>query len=151
MVVCTEDQMMAETGTRSDPVSRDPQNHEQIWLEPLCQEESSEGRLWCWEDVWGKCDDCGAPTVRYVRADLAEKRIERAEDALRVCRRAILEDGYTAIVDTVWVPMDVSPNETLVDFIDAHLQRASPNLATRTLSTPSLETTHSVPENTEGK
>lgn len=40
-----------------------------IWLQPWCEEceRSGEGRLWCKDKVWGKCEECGALPVRYVR------------------------------------------------------------------------------------
>lgn len=40
-----------------------------IWLQPWCDEcdrESSEGRMWCQDDVWGECDHCGKKPIRYV-------------------------------------------------------------------------------------
>ena len=45
---------------------------EHIWLEPKCAECNDTGRLWCEEDVWERCGDCGAVSVRYIRADLAK-------------------------------------------------------------------------------
>ena len=50
----------------------------EIWLQPWCDEcertgihdsvGPSEGRQWCQDDVWGKCDaiDCDQKSVRYV-------------------------------------------------------------------------------------
>jgi len=47
----------------------------EIWLEPACADDSYEGRTWCGHDCWnGKCEDCGSPSVRYVRADLIDRQ-----------------------------------------------------------------------------
>lgn len=47
----------------------------EIWLEPACADDSYEGRTWCDHDCWdGKCEDCGSPSVRYVRADLIDRQ-----------------------------------------------------------------------------
>ena len=46
-----------------------------IWLQPWCEdcEKSSyspeNGRLWCQDDVWGKCEDCDRKSVRYAKDD----------------------------------------------------------------------------------
>ncbi len=40
-----------------------------IWLAPAC---NIDERVWCEDDI-GCCDECGEPTVEYVRADLVEK------------------------------------------------------------------------------
>jgi len=64
-----------------------------IWLEPRCAEESYEGRSWCQDDVWGKCDECDLPAVKYVRADLVQS-LERQLATMRVelaATRAALE------------------------------------------------------------
>lgn len=41
----------------------------EIWLQPWCdgcqRHSGNQGRLWCEDDVWGKCDECGAPSVKY--------------------------------------------------------------------------------------
>lgn len=42
-------------------------NHEHVWLSPRCDDE----RTWSQDDI-GPCDDCGEPTIKYVRADIAE-------------------------------------------------------------------------------
>lgn len=48
------------------------QLHETIWLQPWCdgceKHAYGEGRLWCQDDVWGKCDECDAMPVKYVIA-----------------------------------------------------------------------------------
>lgn len=46
-------------------------DHREIWLEPKCAEASGEGRAWCQDDAWGRCDDCDLEPVKYIRADLA--------------------------------------------------------------------------------
>lgn len=48
-------------------------------------------------------------------------RVEALEEALRIARRTIMESE--AVDCTVWVPHDVSPAETLVDLIDAVLEK----------------------------
>lgn len=70
----------------SDLKSATP-DHEQIYLEPPCCADPSEGRQWCQDDV-SDCKD-GREATRYVRADLAEadraaqaKRIEELESQL---------------------------------------------------------------------
>lgn len=48
--------------------------HETIWLQPWCDgcqfhcRGGDDGRQWCQDDVWGKCDECDRPSVRYVLA-----------------------------------------------------------------------------------
>src|SRR5437868_10340340 len=46
-------------------------DHKEIWLEPKCSDVCGDGRSWCQDDVWEKCDECGSPAVKYIRADLA--------------------------------------------------------------------------------
>ena len=48
------------------------EDHKVIWLQPWCAGcemnrtiHSYEGRQWCEDDVWEKCDGCGAKSVRY--------------------------------------------------------------------------------------
>ncbi len=46
----------------------------EIWLQPWCVKcEGSvsygEGRLWCEDDVWDRCDQCREKSVRYVLAE----------------------------------------------------------------------------------
>lgn len=41
-----------------------------IWLQPWCKNCESfrhfdDGRQWCEHDVWVKCDECGAPSIKY--------------------------------------------------------------------------------------
>lgn len=47
--------------------------HKTIWLQPWCRDcerndFSDHGRLWCQDEVWGECDDCGAKPIKYVLA-----------------------------------------------------------------------------------
>ena len=42
-----------------------------IWLEPQCAE-AGDGRSWCADNVWVKCEECKSPDVQYIRADLVE-------------------------------------------------------------------------------
>lgn len=50
-----------------------------------------------------------------------QARVKELEEALLVIKDSVLEDT-TAISDTLWVAERHSPNETVVDFIDAALQ-----------------------------
>ena len=43
-----------------------------IWLEPRCAP-ADEGQQWCQDDVWGECETCHSPAVKYIRADLATR------------------------------------------------------------------------------
>ena len=47
---------------------------EEIWLEPQCAGEQYEGRCWCTRPDGERCEECGAPWVKYLRADLAPPR-----------------------------------------------------------------------------
>lgn len=49
--------------------------HTAIWLQPWCGDCEKracqgydEGRQWCEDDVWGKCEDCEEMSARYVLA-----------------------------------------------------------------------------------
>lgn len=49
------------------------QRHKIIWLQPWCdscaaQHTNSYGRQWCQDDVWGKCEECGQKSEKYVLA-----------------------------------------------------------------------------------
>ena len=45
---------------------------EVIWLQPWCKEcdrqthSDQDGRMWCQDDVWGKCEDCDEKSVKYI-------------------------------------------------------------------------------------
>lgn len=61
----------------------DWQEHKTIWLQPWCRDcehhdkQSDTGRLWCQDDVWGKCDECGRPSVKFSISPLSKgKRAE---------------------------------------------------------------------------
>lgn len=45
------------------------QRHQTIWLQPWCdgceKHCRGEGRLWCPDDAWGRCDECGRQPVKY--------------------------------------------------------------------------------------
>lgn len=45
----------------------------EIWLEPQCADEGDDSRMWCQDDVWGVCDHCQSPPVKYIREDLVLK------------------------------------------------------------------------------
>jgi hypothetical protein len=80
-------------------------------------------------DAWKHLATDGSPEYRDYnrRAHAALSALLQQRDdlvaALEVCRKAIVSDqNGLAIVCTVWVPD--TPSETLVDFIDAALERA---------------------------
>jgi hypothetical protein len=58
-----------------------------IHLSPQCADEG-DGRLWC-EDDQGPCDDCGQPSVKFIRADLVEKAIAGLRSALTTAQKAL--------------------------------------------------------------
>lgn len=49
------------------PDDKLPDNPECSWLAPRC---NIDERSWCDDDI-GCCDECGEPTVKYVRLDVA--------------------------------------------------------------------------------
>jgi hypothetical protein len=62
-------------------------NPDTIWLAPECEEESLEGRSWCADNVWDEnCGYCGAPPVKYIRADLVENLQSIAQKENRCSR-----------------------------------------------------------------
>jgi hypothetical protein len=54
---------------QTEPGEKLAENPKRIWLAPACNVDE---RTWC-EDDMGGCDECGEPTVEYIRADLVEK------------------------------------------------------------------------------
>lgn len=76
-------------------------DHEHIWLEPVHHDDDDKvirgERLWCQDDVWGECADCGAVATKYVRADLfeaSEARATRLEADLAIANRGGLDLLY---------------------------------------------------------
>lgn len=65
------------------------------------------------------CDE----TLGHTIGDLNDAQRERdeARAALRAVKDAIVRADPTVLVCTLWMPMDASPAETVVDFIDAAL------------------------------
>jgi hypothetical protein len=60
-------------------MSDDPK---QIWLAPWCsgcQQHSYEGRLWCEDNVWEECQECGNKPVRYLLADKQPQKEDAGE------------------------------------------------------------------------
>jgi len=50
------------------------QVHKTIWLQPWCDgcekhASGSEGRLWCQDNVWDACEECGRKAVKYTESD----------------------------------------------------------------------------------
>lgn len=41
------------------------EEHKIIWLQPGCGECKGDDRLWCQDDVWGKCETCGRKPAKY--------------------------------------------------------------------------------------
>lgn len=79
--------------------------HAEIWLSPICDRCNPDGRTWCQDDM-GPCDDCGAPSVRFVRADAAEARVAGAVEAERERWMRVFEYACTIPADNrrgVWV------------------------------------------------
>ena len=68
-------------------------DHERIWLEPKCTQESPDGRSWCKDDVWGECDECGTKPTEYIRKDIPEASIAALE-----ARVTELEAGLASLV-----------------------------------------------------
>jgi hypothetical protein len=59
----------------------DGRHYEAIWLQPWCdgcEMHCCEGRQWCQDDIWGKCDECENKSVRYVIAKKAKKNLDAA-------------------------------------------------------------------------
>lgn len=50
-----------------------------IWLQPICKgnerlctfddaaDTFGDGRMWCEDNIWGCCEECGAEAVKYVK------------------------------------------------------------------------------------
>lgn len=51
---------------QTEPGEKLASNPKRIYLAPACNVDE---RCWC-EDDTGCCDECGEPTVEYIRADL---------------------------------------------------------------------------------
>lgn len=88
---------------------------------------SAPERIWIdsWGGNWSPVSG-GTQEHEYVRADTVTARLAAAEamaEALRVARRTLIEGGGGGVTCTVWVPDDVCPSETLVDHIDAALEK----------------------------
>lgn len=50
------------------------EDHETIWLAPVCDGSSYEGRLWCCDNVFEDECECGGKhkPIKYVRAQVQE-------------------------------------------------------------------------------
>ena len=65
------------------------EEHKHIWLAPVCDENCSEGRTWCQDNVWGdKCDDfdCDAKPIKFIRADIVEAHTPTQEAYDAACK-----------------------------------------------------------------
>lgn len=59
-------------------------DHAKIWLQPWCEgcerhSYSGDGRQWCQDDAWDKCDECGQLSAMYIRADVLAVAIDAIE------------------------------------------------------------------------
>ena len=85
---------------------KDQGNPKVIWLEPSCVMDCADAtdRMWCQDDVWGECEDCGTPPQKYIRADIAEAAGYKrgVEDAKKIANthmeRAWLTLAYSTTV-----------------------------------------------------
>lgn len=64
--------------------------HPVIWLQPWCTgcDLYNDPRLWCQDDVWGKCDECDALPVKYMLAPDQPTPV--------ACDDGVSEDGKNA-------------------------------------------------------
>ena len=62
MAIRTEDERMTNMEWKE---------HKEIWLQPWCVDCSRTGddRMWCEDDVWGKCEECGRKPPRFILAE----------------------------------------------------------------------------------
>lgn len=78
------------------------EDYREIWLEAACgHHDKAMGRFWSEDGTNGACEECGAPQVRYIRADIAgiltsttEQDLERIARA--ICRACVTELYATA-------------------------------------------------------
>ena len=68
-----------------------------------------------------KAEDDGR--IEYARAEAAEAERDRLREALRDVRTAIMDADPSVLVDSLWMPDSLYKGGTVVDFIDAALQR----------------------------
>lgn len=105
------EEQVQEVGLMDDP--------KEIWLQPWCDECASEphgdGRLWCQDDAWGKCEDgCGAPAVKYVLAterDALRARVEELEAALESMRPYVDKVADCIRINNEWGRVVVGQTE----------------------------------------
>jgi len=79
---------------------KDQGNPKVIWLEPSCVMDCADAtdRMWCQDDVWGECEDCGTPPQKYIRADIAEAyRIDALEEATKKLRAYVVDAEATML------------------------------------------------------
>lgn len=57
--------------TTPDHPEDEYKNPDAIWLQPWCADcdhhSFREGRQWCQDEVWEKCEECGRKPIKYVR------------------------------------------------------------------------------------
>ena len=76
--------------------------HRTIWLQPHCVSDSAEDRLWCQDDVWGACDECGTKSAKYIIAsdyDAALARIAELEANERAYEEIVGPMTYREVAD----------------------------------------------------
>lgn len=66
-------------------------NPPHIWLAPICEDDTTEGRYWSTKAK--DCEDCEEKAVKYIRADLAADEIERLREEV---------SGLTAALSVTW-------------------------------------------------
>lgn len=69
-------------------------SHDTIWLSPECNVDE---RTWCSDDT-GCCDDCGLPTVKYLKATPER---EAAPDMLAALK-AYIAECKDVDADPIW-------------------------------------------------
>ncbi len=82
----------------SEPVSS--RELKRIYLQPRCNVDPHDGRVWCEDNVWPD-DDCDEPGVEYVRADLLDAAIAatREECAAIADKLAVIRAGVIQRAD----------------------------------------------------
>ena len=89
------------------PTAKSP---ERIWLGPECQ---TEERYWC-EDNVGCCDECGLPTIEYIRADVAAALARKpvVTDEMRRAGAQVLAEQAPFYFADATAKMETKPNSS---------------------------------------
>lgn len=71
---------------QANPGEKLADNPKRIWLAPRCMLDE---RTWCEDDI-GCCDECGEPTVEYVRRDIAMAAVDaERERCAKICDEGV--------------------------------------------------------------